>query len=144
MEETCLICGVIIPEGLQVCPNCEKSSGSKQYTRLTKWEISKGVKCVKYWQYSQEQIAERLAILEDMLENGTLQFIPFKEGDTAYFETYTDNGSTNLGVQPHKITGVRISALVKGNYVPIELPLLHLGKHWFLSEAEAKEKLRED
>lgn len=44
----------------------------KEYKRLTKWETSKGVKCVKYWQYSQEQIAERLALLEDMIENGTL------------------------------------------------------------------------
>ena len=42
------------------------------YKRLTKWETSKGVKCVKYWQYSQEQIAERLALLEDKIENGTL------------------------------------------------------------------------
>ena len=44
------------------------------YKRLTKWETSKGVKCVKYWQYSQEQIAERLALLEDKIENGTLIF----------------------------------------------------------------------
>ena len=43
-----------------------------KYKRLTKWETSKGVKCVKYWQYSQEQIAERLALLEDKIENGTL------------------------------------------------------------------------
>lgn len=43
-----------------------------EYKRLTKWETSKGVKCVKYWQYSQEQIAERLALLEDKIENGTL------------------------------------------------------------------------
>ena len=42
------------------------------YKRLTKWETSKGVKCVKYWQYSQEQIAERLALLEDKIDNGTL------------------------------------------------------------------------
>ena len=43
------------------------------YKRLTKWETSKGVKCVKYWQYSQEQIAERLALLEDKIGNGTLK-----------------------------------------------------------------------
>ena len=42
------------------------------YKRLTKWETSKGVKCVKYWQYSQEQIAERLALLEDKIEKGLL------------------------------------------------------------------------
>lgn len=44
----------------------------EKYKRLTKWEMNKGVKCVKYWQYPQEQIAERLALLEDKIENGTL------------------------------------------------------------------------
>ena len=53
------------------------------YKRLTKWETSKGVKCVKYWQYSQEQIAERLALLEDKIENGTLVELPCKVGDNA-------------------------------------------------------------
>lgn len=43
-----------------------------KYERLTKWETSKGVRCVKYWQYSQEQIAERLALLEDKIERGEL------------------------------------------------------------------------
>ena len=107
----------------------------KDYERLTKWETSKGVKCVKYWQYSQEQIAERLAIVEDMIQNGTLQFIPFKEGDTAYFETHTDNGSVSLGIQPHKITGVRISATYEEKYGQTgHLPLTSLGVDWFLED----------
>lgn len=55
-----------------------------EYKRLTKWEMNKGVKCVKYWQYSQEQIAERLALLEDKIENGTLIELPCKVGDTIY------------------------------------------------------------
>ena len=55
-----------------------------EYKRLTKWETSKGVKCVKYWQYSQEQIAERLALLEDKIENGMLIELPCKVGDTVY------------------------------------------------------------
>lgn len=49
-----------------------------EYKRLTKWEMNKGVKCVKYWQYSQEQIAERLALLEDKIENGMLIELPCK------------------------------------------------------------------
>ena len=55
------------------------------YKRLTKWETSKGVKCVKYWQYSQEQIAERLAILEDKIENGTLKEV-VRCKDCVYFQ----------------------------------------------------------
>lgn len=58
------------------------------YKRLTKYEMSKGVKCVKYWQYSQEQIAERLALLEDKIENGTLIELPCKVGDTIYFANH--------------------------------------------------------
>lgn len=55
------------------------------YKRLTKWETSKGVKCVKYWQYSQEQIAERLALLEDKIENGTLKEV-VRCKDCVYFQ----------------------------------------------------------
>lgn len=29
MEEHCVICGEIIPEGRQVCPNCEKDIEEK-------------------------------------------------------------------------------------------------------------------
>lgn len=29
MEERCVICGEIIPEGRQVCPLCEKKYGGK-------------------------------------------------------------------------------------------------------------------
>ena len=25
MEERCIVCGAIIPEGRQICPNCEKA-----------------------------------------------------------------------------------------------------------------------
>ena len=56
-----------------------------EYKRLTKWETSKGVKCVKYWQYSQEQIAERLALLEDKIENGTLKEV-VRCKDCVYFQ----------------------------------------------------------
>lgn len=55
------------------------------YKRLTKWETNKGVRCVKYWQYSQEQIAERLALLEDMIENGTLKKVVMCK-DCVYFQ----------------------------------------------------------
>ena len=55
------------------------------YKRLTKWETSKGIKCVKYWQYSQEQIAERLALLEDKIDNGTLKEV-VRCKDCVYFQ----------------------------------------------------------
>lgn len=42
MENKCLVCGAIIPEGRQVCPNCEKGGKheiSKKFTEGEK-EIS--------------------------------------------------------------------------------------------------------
>lgn len=30
MEERCICCGEIIPEGRQVCPNCEKEGERKE------------------------------------------------------------------------------------------------------------------
>ena len=30
MEDRCLICGAVIPEGRQICPVCEKYGSSKQ------------------------------------------------------------------------------------------------------------------
>lgn len=30
MEERCLICGAIIPEGRQICPNCEQRSAEQE------------------------------------------------------------------------------------------------------------------
>ena len=55
------------------------------YKRLTKWETSKGVKCIKYWQYSQEQIAERLALLEDKIESHKLVELKYRNGDYVFF-----------------------------------------------------------
>ena len=30
MEDYCVICGAIVPEGLQVCPNCERRFGIRK------------------------------------------------------------------------------------------------------------------
>lgn len=37
MTDTCLICGQPVPEGRQVCPNCEK--GLKPWKELSKTEV---------------------------------------------------------------------------------------------------------
>ena len=94
-----------------------------EYKRLTKWETSKGVKCVKYWQYSQEQIAERLALLEDKIEQGKLIELPCKVGGMVYvIDTF------NMEVVEW--------------YFGFDM-LGRIGKTVFLTKAEAEEKLRE-
>ena len=47
MENRCVICGEIIPEGRQVCPACEAGedrccSTCRMYYRLTKFDYSRG------------------------------------------------------------------------------------------------------
>ena len=40
MEERCICCGEIIPEGRQVCPNCEAEWGATQNNTEINSEIS--------------------------------------------------------------------------------------------------------
>ena len=42
MENRCVICGVVIPEGRQVCPNCEKQA-IKQAAELARNKMFVGV-----------------------------------------------------------------------------------------------------
>ena len=107
-----------------------------EYKRLTKWEMNKGVKCVKYWQYSQEQIAERLALLEDKIENKTLIELPCKVGDSFY------------GIEPntifkYSVLAIKIlenNAIILCTVYDIEFVL---GKDCFLTKAEAEARLKE-
>jgi hypothetical protein len=88
----------------------------KEYKRLTKWETNKGVRCVKYWQYSQEQIAERLALLEDKIENGTLIDIDHSligEGIIGIHH-YTD-GTYQLDLDENIVIGFAIDGVITWN-----------------------------
>lgn len=39
MDNTCLVCGEIIPEGLQVCPKCEKNENVDHPSHYTDGKI---------------------------------------------------------------------------------------------------------
>ena len=41
MEEHCVICGEIIPEGRQVCPLCEKKYGGKDDSDMPSFFLPK-------------------------------------------------------------------------------------------------------
>ena len=88
-------------------------------------------------------IKNRLAELEDKIENGTLIELPCKVGDTVYFETWL--GGVNVGLKEHEVIGFNLCAVSKRkpNPVPTELPLRDFGKSVFLSKSEAEAKLRE-
>ncbi len=131
-----------------------------KYERLTKWEINKGVKCVKYWQYSQEKIAESLALLEDKIENGTLIELPCKVGDTVYIvEKFGGSLTEEHGIVKGVVTEVEVTIdkNVMGSRVYVEHPYIYSDKNpnfiinryiflpteLFKTEAEAEKKLKE-
>ena len=108
----------------------------KEYKRLT----------AKDWQKDKHTKAyERLAELEDKIENGTLIELPCKVGDTVYYETFTRNGRQSMGIQGHTVLGVRVMVMAKNNYGDMwtEIPLSCFGKDAFLTKAEAEAKLKE-
>ena len=63
--------------------------------------------------------------------------LPCKVGDTVYFRTYDCNGKVDLGIQPHKVTAIVGSAIVRGGYIDIGLLLGQYGVSWFLTREEA-------
>ena len=88
----------------------------------------------------QEGVA-RLRELAEADKDGRLVVLPCKVGDTVYFRTYDCNGKVDLGIQPHKVTAIVGSAIVRGGYIDIGLLLGQYGVSWFLTREEADEAL---
>lgn len=91
----------------------------------------------------EQVIVNRLAKLENKIENGTLIELPCKVGDKIYFETWEDNGSTSIGVKGHKVASFEINAIINGKYGKTYIPLKAVGIDVFLTKAEAEKKLEE-
>ena len=81
--------------------------------------------------------ADRLRELAEADKEGRLVVLPCKVGDTVYFRTYDCNGKVDLGIQPHKVTAIVGSAIVRGGYIDIGLLLGQYGVSWFLTREEA-------
>lgn len=88
----------------------------------------------------QEGVA-RLRELAEADMDGRVLVLPCKVGDTVYFRTYDCNGKVDLGIQPHKVTAIVGSAIVRGGYIDIGLLLGQYGVSWFLTREEAKKAL---
>ena len=73
--------------------------------------------------------------------DGRVVVLPCKIGDTVWFKTYTDNGKTCIGIQPHKAVSARVCVMAEGRIFPVELPLSRFGKSWFLTREEAEKAL---
>lgn len=72
---------------------------------------------------------------------GRVVVLPCKVGDTVWFKTYTDNGRTCIGMQPHKVVGTRMCVMAEGGIFPVELLLSRFGESWFLTREEAEKAL---
>lgn len=71
--------------------------------------------------------------------------LPCNVGDTVYFETWINNGSTSIGIQGHKVKGFNIEAVVRGDgaYDDTHLPIFKFGNHIFLDKEQAEARLKE-
>ena len=110
------------------CSNCDKKAQCKNVKN--------------YRDICLRTAIERLAELEDKLENGTFIELPCKVGDNIYFETWEDNGNTSIGVKGHKVAGFEINAIINGKYGKTYIPIKAVGIDVFLTKAEAEEKLK--
>ena len=85
--------------------------------------------------------AERIRELLKADGDGRIVILPCKVGDTVWFKTYTDNGKTCIGLQPHKAVSVRVCVMADGRIFPVELLLSRFGKSWFITREEAEKAL---
>lgn len=85
----------------------------------------------------------RLRELAEAGKDGRVVVLPCKVGDTVYFRTYDCNGKVDLGIQPHKVTAIAGSAIVRGGYIDIGLLLGQYGVSWFLTREGAEKALEE-
>jgi len=91
------------------------------------------------------KVAERLAELEDKIEQGTLIELPCKVGDTVYYETFINNASESVGIQPHEVKSIytEIKTSNFSGYGHTIVRLDDIGKTVFLTREEAEAKLKE-
>lgn len=116
-----------------------------KYVRLTKKEklIATTTKGPVYSNIPErDELYNRLAELEDKIENGTLREVPCKVGDTIYFDTYRRGNS--IGVQPHKVAMVRFVVGIEptSETTRTEIQEYEFGKSVFFTAEEAEAKLK--
>lgn len=133
MQDKCVICGEIIPEGRQVCPGCGDHPArtvAAMRERLVK--LIKQI-VIPYWA---EQIADHL------LANGVI-IPPCKVGDTVWFNTWKKNATVCVGIQPHKIDRIDVSFVCDTeNLVETRVPMWEIGKRVFLTREAAERTLK--
>lgn len=84
MDNTCVMCGEIIPEGRQVCPICEAKTNAKYWDRVSKIQARQTEKGINtYGQILEDNTAmsikERLEYYEEELIDALMYIEHIKE-----------------------------------------------------------------
>ena len=96
------------------------------------------------WQMGSGYDTWEECIADHLLANGVI-VLPCNVGDTVYFNTYKNNATVCVGVQPHKVITYRLGMVIEGEYsVPTTvLPDYEFGRSVFLTREEAEAALKE-
>ena len=119
----------------------------KEYKRITR-RTKLGNPYIDYSEIDLDALGviRHFAELEDKIENGTLIELPCKVGDKVYYETFINNGSESVGIQPHEVKSIYTSIVTSNfsgyGYTTVDLD--EFGKTVFLTENEAKLKEQQD
>jgi hypothetical protein len=80
-------------------------------------------------------------VADYLLANGVI-VPPCKVGDTVWYETYKNNGSDCIGIQPHTVDKVDVRIICGAeSIIPTEINLCEMGKTVFLTREEAEKAL---
>ena len=80
---------------------------------------------------------ERMKDLAKADSEGRLLVLPCKVGDTVWFNTYKNNATECVGIQPHEVKRVNVCFLTDG----AEIPKWEIGKTVFLTREDAEKAL---
>ena len=130
----------------------EEGREKKKSRRFTEWSDGFGCYLVDsfyagfYDSYEScvgGEAIDRLAELENKIENGTLIELPCKVGDTVYYETFINGKS--VGIKPHKVIGFVLEVMTQdiNGFGCTAVPIKDFNKDVFLTKEEAEAKLKE-
>lgn len=75
---------------------------------------------------------------DHLLANGVI-VPPCKVGDTVWFNTFKQNASVCVGVQPHKVDHIEVTLICDSdNLVKTRIPDWRIGKDVFLTREDAE------
>ena len=58
MENNCIVCGVVIPEGRQVCPNCENDIKENRFTRIERAQSLASKSIIKMQERAKKEVEQ--------------------------------------------------------------------------------------